>query len=86
MIITTEINRTENEIQSVLIVYSLRKREIFFVAGVNAWCPDRHTIGHVAQSEVFPNHRIYRLESFVGYVIVFFFFFFSKSIAHSGHA
>lgn len=47
-------------------------KEKFFVAGFNAWCPDRYTIGHIAQLEVFPNYRIYRLESFVSYVIAFF--------------
>lgn len=47
------------------------EKEKFFVAGFNAWCPDGYTIGHIAQLEVFPNYRIYRLESFVSYVIAF---------------
>lgn len=47
-------------------------KEKLFVTGFNAWCADGHTIGHIAQLEVFPNYRIYGLESFVSYVIAYF--------------
>lgn len=41
-------------------VYSKAEKRNFLSQASTAWCPDGHTIGHIAQLEVFPNYRIYQ--------------------------